>query len=104
MLDAKRAEVRSVDKLTKEDLDALISHEIQVLRIPYFVPQSTCREISSGLKSTGYHDYRNAPQVGRIGMSYFETARDPEIVDHYFRTALDNIDLLRSACAPYACP
>lgn len=104
MLDTAVKEIRTAETLTKADLDDLIANEIQVLRIPNFIPQETCGSISAGLKATGYDDYRNAPQVGRIGMSYFETARNPEIVDHYFRNALRNIDLLRRACAPYPCP
>ncbi|MGP9819607.1 2OG-Fe(II)-dependent halogenase WelO5 family protein [Salinarimonas sp. NSM] len=104
MLDTLTREIRVAEALTKRDLDDLIANEIQVLRIPDFIPKETCGTISTGLKSTGYVDYRNAPQVGRIGMSYFETARDPEIVDFYFKNALANIDLLRRACSPYPCP
>jgi len=104
MLDAAVKEVRLAETLTKTDLDDLIANKIQVLRIPNFIPKETCGSISVGLKSTGYDDYRNAPQVGRIGMSYFETGRDPEIEDHYFQNALRNINLLRRACAPYPCP
>lgn len=62
-----------IDKLTEQHIKALISHELQVLRIPNFISQEACRTISQGLKSTGYKDYLNAPSVGRIGMSYFET-------------------------------
>ena len=104
MLDNTQRAVRTSNTLTKEDLSDLIAHRIQVLRVPNFIPVSACEEVSAGLKNTGYNDYRNAPQVGRIGMSYFETAKDPEIVDHYFATANENINLLRTACAPHPCP
>lgn len=104
MLDTTKSAVRVSETLAKEDLADLIAHRIQVLRVPNFIPEGACREVSAGLKSTGYHDYRNAPQVGRIGMSYFETAKDPEVADHYFSTALENINLLRTACAPHPCP
>ena len=92
------------DALNLDNLQALIKNEIQVLRIPSFITQAACKIISNGLKSTGYNDYLNAPSVGRIGMSYFETGRKQEIIDHYFATALDNINILRKACAPYPCP
>lgn len=104
MLDTATREVRLAEALTQADLDDLIANRIQVLRISNFIPKETCGSISNGLRSTGYDDYRNAPQVGRIGMSYFETARDPAIIDHYFKNALRNIELLRRACAPYPCP
>lgn len=90
--------------LSFSNLRALINHETQVLRIPGFISPEACKNISQGLKSTGYNDYLNAPSVGRIGMSYFETGRKKEIVDHYFATALENINTLRKACAPHPCP
>lgn len=92
------------DSLSFSNLQALINHEIQVLRIPGFISQAACKNISIGLKSAGYADYLNAPSVGRIGMSYFETGCKQEIVDHYFATAIENINILRKACAPYPCP
>jgi len=96
--------VRISPRLIRDDIDALIRNEIQVLRIPNFVSIAICQEISKGLKSTGYNDYVNAPQVGRIGMSYFETGLKPEIIEQYFSTAIENINILRDACAPYSCP
>jgi hypothetical protein len=82
----------------------LIEQQTLVLRIPGFITDEACRIISKGLQSTGYSDYLNAPSVGRIGMSYFETGLKQEIVDRYFATALENIDILRKACYPYSCP
>jgi hypothetical protein len=82
----------------------LIEQEALVLRIPGFIAEEACRSISKGLKSKGFSDYLNAPSVGRIGMSYFETGRKQEIIDHYFSTALENINILREACNPYPCP
>ncbi|WP_068317393.1 2OG-Fe(II) oxygenase [Polycladidibacter hongkongensis] len=92
------------DSFRKADLLSLIHNEIQILRIPNFIGENACRSISDGLKKTGYNDYLNAPQVGRIGMSYFETGRQPDIIEHYFANALANINLLREACSPYPCP
>jgi hypothetical protein len=37
-------------------------------------------------------------------MSYFETGKKQEIIDHYFSTAIENINILRNACTPYPCP
>ncbi len=90
--------------LTKDNIKALINHEIHVLRIPNFISRDACNIIADGLKTTGYTDYLNAPSVGRIGMSYFETGLKQEMIDHYFSTAIDNLYLLRKACAPYPCP
>jgi len=92
------------DRLTQENLCGLIDHEFQVLRVPNFITGEACRLMSKGLKSTGYDDYLNAPSVGRIGMSYFETGLKSEIVDLYFSKAIDNINLLRTSCYPFPCP
>jgi len=91
-------------ELNLRNLRALTAHQVQVLRIPRFVGSAACADLAGGLRSTGYSDYRNAPSVGRIGMSYFETERKPEIVEHYFATALANVSLLRMACAPHPFP
>jgi hypothetical protein len=96
--------VSEEDALSFDNLRALINHETQVLRVPNFISPEACRNISKGLKSAGYSDYLNAPSVGRIGMSYFETGRKQEIVDHYFSTAIENMNILRKACAPDPCP
>lgn len=90
--------------LTFREMEALVRHEALVVRIPNFIQPTTCRDIAKGLQGEGYSDYLNAPSVGRIGMSFFETARNPEIIDHYFDTAIPNIQILRAACAPYMCP
>lgn len=90
--------------ITKNDLERLIRNDIQALRIPNFIDKAACEVISRGLKSHGYNDYLNAPSVGRIGMSYFETGHKQELVDFYFSNAVANIEALRRACYPYPCP
>lgn len=90
--------------LSAENLKDLISHRIQILRIPNFIDAQACKVISAGLQKNGYNDYLNAPSVGRIGMSYFETGRKPDLMRHYFEHAIENIDILRKACYPYPCP
>jgi hypothetical protein len=37
-------------------------------------------------------------------MFFFETARKPEIIEYYFEHAPENLNILRAACQPYACP
>lgn len=85
-------------------LEALFNGDALVLRIPGFVPEGACQALSAGAQRVGYHDYINAPTVGRIGMSFYETSSDAELRELYFRTAIDNIRILRNACSPYAFP
>ncbi|MEJ7686370.1 MAG: 2OG-Fe(II) oxygenase [Variovorax sp.] len=96
--------IQSAGILSKQMVDALIAGEAPIVRVANFVQASTCPSIALGLQKQGYDDYLNAPTVGRIGMSFFETGHDAEVVDRYFQTALPNIEALRRACAPYPCP
>src|SRR5688500_12345113 len=90
--------------LTLQALQALTRREALIVRIPGFISAGVCHLIARGLLRQGYDDYLNAPAVGRIGMSFFETGGKPEVIDQYFATALPNIRLLRNTCAPYQCP
>lgn len=102
---SKKSEVVAASgKLTLALLESLVSGEALIIRIADFIRPETCRLIASGLQRAGYTDYLNAPTVGRIGMSFFETGEKKEIIDHYFRTAIPNIEILREACEPYQCP
>jgi hypothetical protein len=96
--------ISSVGALSREMVEALIKKDVPIIRVANFVHPGTCRLIAQGLQREGYNEYINAPTVGRIGMSFFETGEKQEIIDHYFRTALSNIETLRRACAPYQCP
>jgi hypothetical protein len=90
--------------LSHRSLQALTRGEAQIVRIPGFVSPGVCHLIARGLLRHGYDDYLNAPAVGRIGMSFFETGGKADVIAHYFASALPNIRLLRNACAPYQCP
>lgn len=96
--------VVEVPALSKAALDLLIDQQALAVRVPDFISAQACAAMRDGLKRTGYDDYLNAPSVGRIGMSYFETGRKQDLVDFYFDTARANIQLLREACAPHPCP
>lgn len=92
------------EALSLDAMHALLNREAIAVRVKRFIDATACRQISLGLQRAGYDDYVNAPTVGRIGMSFFETTGSAELREHYFRTAIPNIQLLRDACAPYQCP
>lgn len=96
--------LRVEETLTLDCLRSLIANEVQVVRIPQYLDKTACSVIAGGLRHKGYGDYFNAPSVGRIGMSYFETGLREDLIEMYFANAFSNIDLLRDACYPYACP
>jgi len=92
------------DAITADSLRPLITGEALILRVPRFASDELCIRVSEKLQNVGYEDYRNAPSVGRIGMSFFETGGKRELMDHFYKTALPNIHLFRDACAPYSSP
>lgn len=92
------------DELTLDALRSLIDNETLILRVPRFASNELCDRVSERLQNVGYEDYRNAPSVGRIGMSFFETGGKRELMEHFYKTALPNIHVFRDACAPYASP
>lgn len=92
------------EELSVAALRALTAREALIVRVRNFISVPLCRQIAARLQRHGYSDYINAPTVGRIGMSFYETGGKSDIVDYYFDTAARNIQVLRSACAPYASP
>jgi hypothetical protein len=90
--------------LDLDSLRALIERKALILRVPRFATPELCQALARKIQKVGYDDYLNAPSVGRIGMSFFETGGKDEMIDHYFDTALDNIRILRNGCAPYLSP
>jgi hypothetical protein len=96
--------ISASEKLTLPLIERLLSHESLVIRVSNFTHPEACLRIAAGLKNAGYNDYLNAPTVGRIGMSFFETGEKKELIDFYFLTAIENIETLRNACAPYQSP
>jgi len=104
MTEINESDVTIIDAISQETLQALINGQTQVLVIKNFISDNACKYISEGLMNYGYDDYIDAPSVGRIGMSYFETGLKDELIAHYFKHAKKNIHILREACYPYACP
>ena len=97
-------DVLTSDEITLDSLRPLITGEALALRVPRFASDELCLRVSEKLQKVGYEDYRNAPTVGRIGMSFYETGGKRELMDHFYQTALPNIHLFRDACAPYSSP
>lgn len=91
-------------ELSLHALRQLFTRDALVVHVRDFVSSELCRLVAERLQRQGYTDYINAPTLGRIGMSFYETGGRPDIIEQYFVSASDNIALLRSACAPYASP
>lgn len=98
-----------VIELTPEELDGthlrdLAHGRCSVLHVRGFVAPEVCTVISTGALKHGYRAYLNVPSVRRIGMAFYETENKPELVQTYFDVAKENLEKLRSACAPMMSP
>lgn len=90
--------------LAPADLLALVRGAVLALRVPRFYDLQACAAATSKLLShPARAGYRNAPQIGRIGMSYFE-GQSAEGRARYHAEAEHTAALLRDAYAPHADP
>lgn len=94
----------TVNSLSTKVLKSLVDNKTQIVRIKNYIDRNACKSISMSLRKQGYNDYLNAPSVGRIGMSYFETGMKEDVINHYFDTAQKNINILRNSCYPFPYP
>jgi hypothetical protein len=96
---------RIVDgRLNMDDLAALVRGDLLALRWPDFYDPSACRIIADRLLSHPLRGcYENGPQIGRIGMAYFEIESEAAR-KRYYHQADASIIALRDACRPYANP
>lgn len=75
-------------ELSKDGIEALLANEIAAVRVPGFVPESTCRLATEAVNAHGFDYYEKLePPLGRIGITQYEHRENkPE----YFRRARGN--------------
>lgn len=98
-----------VVKTTREKLDAahirsLAKNEIRVIQVEAFASKKTCEIISSGAIDLGYKPYINVDSVRRIGMAYYETEHQEDLIQDYFANAAKCLEQMRKACDPAGSP
>ncbi|HKN99039.1 MAG TPA: 2OG-Fe(II) oxygenase [Pseudonocardiaceae bacterium] len=78
-------EVRRVDALSAELLDAIFDGEIAGVRIPGFVGPEACSAASAAVQANGFDYYETVdPPLGRIGIAQYDHRTDKPT---YFRLA-----------------
>ena len=102
----RNLESRSIirDVLNANSLQALFQKQIYAIVIPNFLDSQVCSDVSKKLLSEKIQEYTNAPGIGRIGISFYETTHQPEMKKKYFETAISNIESLRKIFSPYLSP
>jgi hypothetical protein len=92
------------ESIEYEAIKALANANILAIRVRNFISESLAKVLTDKIISSGYESYINAPSIGRIGMAFYETENNPNLIDEYFSHALSNIDELRNRCLPFASP
>jgi hypothetical protein len=96
--------LRVTDALTLADLLALTRGTVLAVRVPGFHDVAACAAAATCLlEHPARAGYQNAPQIGRIGMAYFE-GQTNEGRARYHAEAERTTALLREAYAPQADP
>lgn len=88
----------------KHNLTALFENNIRAIVIPNFIDRKICAIAVDKLVFKGIEEYTNAPGIGRVGISYFETTDNPEIMEKYFEEAPQNRKIVRTLFSPYESP
>lgn len=102
---AAEARIIEAPALTRENLLKLVQGRALALRIKGYYAKETSAEVARRLLAhPRFGFYANAGDIGRVGMSFFETLVSDELRDLYFAQAAETMKDLRGACTPYASP
>jgi hypothetical protein len=91
------------DEIRSEDLLMLASGQIGAIVIKNFYDTSFCQDATGYIKKNIQY-YLNAPSIGRLGMAYYETERQKNLIDEYYNHAISNIQKIRQIFYPYMSP
>lgn len=92
-------------RIAAEDLIALAEGRIRAIHVPNFYPSAFAGIVAQRLiKSPLFGKYANAPDIGRVGMAYFETIKNPALRKKYYADAPAWIQALRDVASPFQSP
>ncbi|OCQ53256.1 hypothetical protein Ppb6_01657 [Photorhabdus australis subsp. thailandensis] len=92
------------NKICSLNIQDLMTEKIIALKLNKFISQEISEILSEKILGKGFKKYINAPDIGRIGMAFYEAENEPGKMQLYFDSAKDNIDDLRERCSPYISP
>jgi hypothetical protein len=100
-----RQTVQISNQLNQRELVKLASGEVQAIHIPNYYPQDLSALMAQRLINHPlFGHYVNAPDIGRIGMAYFETTASEHLHQKYYEQANEAIQLVRDIFHPYVSP
>jgi hypothetical protein len=93
------------DKFYTDDLVALMSGQLLAIRRKNYFPADKCQDLADKLLGSHlYGRYRNAPEIGRVGVAFFECQADEASRKRYEENAVTWIRELRDRCSPFLSP
>lgn len=90
--------------LMQSSLQALFDNKLYAIVITGFLDQRICAIVSKKLLNRKMKEYTNAPGIGRIGISFYETMNNPKMERDYIDHAIKNMQILRKIFSPYHAP
>ena len=92
------------EQLTSENIILLAKGEIMAIQVKNFYPKDIAEKATKRVNHNGVNYYLNAPDIGRVGMAFYETDLDPNIVNQYYAIAMKNLSVARKIFSPYLSP
>ncbi len=90
--------------LNLEHLQLLAQNKIRIIQVSGFTSKVACDIIAKGAVELGYKPYINVEKVRRIGMAYYETEHQADLIDEYFKVARHIQEDFRQAFEPVGSP
>jgi hypothetical protein len=104
LIQGKASSVFIGNSLEKQALQSLFKNNIKAIIIPNFTDTAICQLAVEKLLKKGITEYTNAPGIGRLGISYFETTGNSEMMKKYFDETRNNLASIRRCFYPYEPP
>jgi len=105
MVSTMTSPIRSSGTLTLETLVGVLESDEPAFTIPSFCAAPACDHIADRLVSSHkVGAYVVEPRFRRWGKSFYDTTKDPRLLDEYFAEALPDMQELRDLCRPFWCP
>ena len=93
------------NRLDAKSLSAVAEGRLRAIRVPeFFDPGYSQLTADRLIRSKDFGHYVNARDIGRVGMAYFESAKNPELRARYYANATAWIGRIREACWPHPSP
>ncbi|MEM9244047.1 MAG: 2OG-Fe(II) oxygenase [Pseudomonadota bacterium] len=96
--------IHRTNHILQEDLLNLLNGNYAAITISGYYNQTLSSKIADRILKRDINYYKNAPDIGRVGIAYFEVENNPNTMLKYYQQALPSIKILRDIFDPYISP